>query len=49
MCGGAGSWASTTMVLSTLTGITIFSEHRVLLPQILPSPPPIEMADKQEK
>ena len=49
MCGGAGSWASTTVVLSASTGSTIFFEDRVLLPQILPSLPPIEMADKQEK
>ena len=48
MCGGAGSWASTTVVLSASTGSTIFSEDHVFTPQILPSPPPIEMADKQE-
>ena len=37
MCSGASSWASTTMVLSALTGSTIFSEDRVLLPQMMPS------------
>ena len=49
MCGGAGSWASTTVVLSASTGSTIFSEDRGSIPQTLPSLPPIEMADKQEK
>ena len=32
MCGGAGSWASTTVVLSASTGSTIFSEDRVFTP-----------------
>ena len=32
MCGGAGSWASTTVVLSASTGSTIFSEDRVVTP-----------------
>ena len=32
MCGGSGPWASTTMVLSTSTGSTIFSEDRVVTP-----------------
>ena len=32
MCGGAGSWASTTMVLSASTGSTIFSKDRVFTP-----------------
>ena len=49
MCARAGSWASTTVVLSPSTGSTIFLKTVFLLPQILPSPPPIEMADKQEK
>jgi hypothetical protein len=49
MCGGAGSWASTTVVLSTSTGSTIFSEHRVVTPLDTAITPPIQMADKQEK
>ena len=49
MCGGASLWASTTMILSASTGSMIVSEDHVLLPKILPSPPPIEMAHKQEK
>ncbi len=32
MCGGAGSWASTTVVLSASTGSTIFSEDLVVTP-----------------
>ena len=32
MCGGAGSWASTTVVLSASTGSTIFSQDRVVTP-----------------
>ena len=32
MCGGSGPWASTTVVLSTSTGSTIFSEDRVVSP-----------------
>ena len=32
MCGGSGPWASTTVVLSTSTGSTIFSEDRVFTP-----------------
>ena len=31
MCGGASSWASTTVVLSASTGSTIFSEDHVAL------------------
>ena len=49
MCGGAGSWASTTMVLSASTGSTVFCEEWVFAPLELPSPPPIQMANKQEK
>ena len=49
MCGGSRPWASTTVVLSASTGSMIVSEDHVLLPKILPSPPPIEMAHKQEK
>ena len=32
MCGGSGPWESTTMVLSTSTSSTIFSEDRVVTP-----------------
>ena len=32
MCGGVGSWARTTVVLSISTGSTIFSEDRVVTP-----------------
>ena len=32
MCGGAGSWASTTVVLSTSVGSTIFLKTVLLLP-----------------
>ena len=32
MCGGAGSWASTTVVLSTSTSSTIFCEDRIVTP-----------------
>ena len=32
MCGGASSWASTTMVLSASTGSTVFCEERVFAP-----------------
>ena len=32
MCGRAGSWASTTVVLSASTGSTIFSEDHVFTP-----------------
>ena len=32
LCGGDGSWASTTVVLSASTGSTIFSEDRVFTP-----------------
>ena len=46
---GAGSWASTAVVLSASTGSTIICEERVFAPLILPSPPPIQMADKREK
>ena len=49
MSGGASLWASTTMVLSASTSSTVFCEERVFAPLILPSPPPIQMADKQEK
>ena len=49
MCGGAGSWASTTVVLSASTGSTIFSEDRVFTPTDTATPPTIEMTDKQEK
>ena len=49
MCGGAGSWASTIVVLSPSKGSTIFSEDRVFTPTDTAVPPPIEMADKQEK
>ena len=45
----AGSWASTTMVLSAAIGSTIFSEDRVFTPTDTAITPPIEMADKQEK
>jgi hypothetical protein len=46
MCGGAGSWASTTVVLSASTGNTIFSEDRVFTPIDAAINPPIQMADK---
>ena len=49
MCGGAGCWASTTVVLYPSTVARSFLKTVFLLPHILPSPPPIEMADKQEK
>ena len=49
MCGGAGSWASTTVVLSASMGSTIFSEDRVFTPTDTAITPPIQMADKQEK
>ena len=49
MCGGAGSWASTTVVLSPSTGSTIFSEDRVFTPTDSAITPPTEMDDKQEK
>ena len=49
MCGGAGSWANTTMVLSALTGSMIFSEDRVFTLIDTAITPPIEMAHKQEK
>ena len=49
MCGGAGSWASTIVVLSASIGSTIFSEDRVFTPRDTASTHPIEMADKQEK
>ena len=49
MCGGAGSWASTTVVLSASTGTTIFYEDRVFTPTDTAITPPIEMADRQEK
>jgi hypothetical protein len=32
MCGGASSWACTTMVLSASTGSTVFCEERVFTP-----------------
>ena len=32
MCGGSGPWASTTVVLSSSTGSTIFFEDRVVTP-----------------
>ena len=49
LCGGAGSWASTTVVLSASTCSTIFSEDRAFTPTDTAITPPIEMADKQEK
>ena len=49
MCGGAGSWASTIVVLSASTGSTIFSEDRVFTPIDTAITPPSQMADKQEK
>ena len=49
MCGGAGSWESTTVVLSASTGSTIFSKDRVFTPTDIAITPPIEMDDKQEK
>jgi hypothetical protein len=49
MCGGAGSWASTTVVLSASIGSTIFSEYHVFTPIDTSITPAIQMADKQEK
>ena len=45
MCGGAGSWGSTTLVRQVARS---FLKTVFLLPQILPSPSPIQIADKQE-
>ena len=48
MCGGAGSWASTTVVLSASTGSTIFSEDHFVTPLDTVITPPIQMVDKHE-
>ena len=48
MCGGADSWASTTVVLSPPRGSTVLFEDRVFSPLDTGITAPIQIADKQE-